>query len=294
MKQKHSIGHIICILCVFAWGTTFISTKILLTDFLPIEILFFRSVLAVIALTLLYPKRLKSTTLQQELILAGAGLSGVTLYFLSENIALTYTQAANASVIVSIAPILTALLSFLFLKQKPHLRFFLGFLAAITGIFVISFHGTTQLSLNPLGDLLAFAAAGSWAIYSILVKKISAWGYPTILTTRRIFLYGILFMIPFIIKMNFSLHLQRFTNPLYLFNILFLGIGASAACFVGWNYAIKLLGPLRSSVYIYLVPVITVVSSVLILNETVTLLSIIGTALALLGLLISENRSKKK
>jgi len=205
------------------------------------------------------------------------------------------TQASNASVIVSIAPILTALLSFLFLKEeKPSIRFFLGFLAAITGIFAISFSGATQLSLNPAGDILALLAAASWAIYSILVKKISAWEYPTILITRRIFTYGILFMIPLLIKTDFSLNLQRFTNPLYLFNVLFLGVGASAACFVGWNYGIKLLGPLRSSVYIYLVPVITVISSILVLKESITPVGALGTALALLGLLISEGRWQKK
>jgi len=295
MKQKHSIGHLICILCVLVWGTTFIASKTLLHDFLPAELLFFRSTLAVIALTCISPKRLKSTTFRQELMLAGAGLFGVTLYFLLENIALTYTQASNASVIVSIAPILTAFLSFIFLKQeKPSLRFFLGFLSAITGIIAISFSGATQLSLSPKGDILALGAALSWAAYSVLVKKISAWELPIILVTRRIFTYGIFFMIPFMFKTDFSFNIQRFTNPVYLFNILFLGVGASAACFVGWNYSITILGPLRSSVYIYLVPVIAVIASVLILDETVTLFGMIGTILALLGLLISGSKSKSK
>ena len=74
----------------------------------------------------------------------------------------------------------------------------------------------------------------------------------------------------------------------YLLNIIYLGLGASAMCFVTWNYAVKVLGAVRTSIYIYMVPVVTIVTSVLILDEPVTWLSAAGTALAILGLVISE------
>ena len=295
MKQKNSIGHIICILCVLVWGTTFISTKTLLLDFLPVELLFFRATLAVIAMLIFCPKFLKGTSLRQELLMAAAGFFGITAYSLLEIIALVYTQASNVGVIVSVAPFFTAILSILFLKQeKPKSFFFLGFIVAMIGILMISFSNITELSLNPTGDILAIGAALSWAIYSILIKKISAWDYPTILTTRRIFFYGILFMIPFMLRMGFTWNLSRFANPINLFNIIFLGVGASALCFAGWNYAIKILGPLKTSVYIYLVPVIAVATSVAFLDERLTFIGIVGTIFTLLGLLVSEYKSKKK
>ena len=128
----------------------------------------------------------------------GAGLCGVCLYYLLENIALTFTMASNVGVIISVAPFFTALLSRLFLKQEERLNigFFIGFLVAIAGIALISFNGSA-LHLNPAGDLLALLAAFIWACYSILTRKISSYGYNTILTTRRVFLYGLLFMIPY-------------------------------------------------------------------------------------------------
>lgn len=70
-------------------------------------------------------------------------------------------------------------------------------------------------------------------------------------------------------------------NPLYLLNILFLGLGASALCFVTWNLAVTLLGAIKTSVYIYMVPVITVVMSILILQEQITILTAVGTTLIL-------------
>src|SRR5699024_2604346 len=125
------------------------------------------------------------------------------------------------------------------------------------GIVLISLNGSA-LQLNPVGDLLALLAAVLWACYSILTKKIAGVGFRTILTTRRVFCYGILFMVPALFLFGFRLDLGRFANPAYLLNILFLGLGASALCFVTWNAAVKLLGAVKTSVYIYLVPVITV------------------------------------
>ena len=69
----------------------------------------------------------------------------------------------------------------------------------------------------------------------------------------------------------------------YLLNILYLGLGASALCFVTWNLAVKVLGAVKTSVYIYMVPVITVVTSVLVLKEPVTWFSVMGTVLAVAG-----------
>lgn len=295
MENRNKAGHLCALLTIIIWGTTFISTKILLVDFQPVEILFFRFVMGLLALLIIYPHRLKTTTKRQELTFALAGLCGICLYYLLENIALTYTMASNVGVIISVAPFFTAIMSHLFLKEEGKLRanFFIGFVVAMIGIFLISFNGS-KLELNPVGDLLALLAAFVWACYSILTKKISSYGYHTILTTRRVFFYGILFMIPTLFMFDFHLELSRFTNPVYLFNIIFLGLGTSALCFVSWNLAVKVLGAVKTSIYIYMVPVITVVTSTLILHEQITALSIIGTLLTLAGLFLSERKTMRK
>lgn len=294
MEHRPAAGHLAALLTIMIWGTTFISTKVLLTGFLPVEILFFRFVMGLLALLAVCPRRLKGTTARQEFAFAAAGLCGVCLYYLLENIALTYTMASNVGVIISVAPFFTALLSHLFLHQDEKLRpgFFLGFAVAMAGIILISFNGSS-LQFGPTGDLLALLAAFLWACYSILTKKISSYGYPTILTTRRIFFYGILFMVPALFFFDFQWDLTRFTNPVYLLNILFLGLGASALCFVTWNFAVKRLGAVRTSIYIYMVPVITLIASVLILHEPFTWMTGVGMFLTLAGLLLSEYKTKK-
>lgn len=295
MESKKAIGHLAALLTIVIWGTTFISTKILLVDFQPVEILFFRFVMGFLVLSAVCPHRLKTADCKQELTFVLAGLCGICLYYLLENIALTFTLASNVGVIISVAPFFTAILAHFVMKSEEKLRsqFFIGFVVAMAGIILISFNGS-KLEINPLGDLLAVVAALVWACYSILTRKISSFGYPVILSTRRTFFYGILFMIPALFVFDFQADLSRFTNITYLFNILYLGLGASALCFVTWNFAVKELGAVKTSVYIYMVPVITVVTSVLVLHEQLTLLAGLGTFLTLIGLFLSEYKEERK
>ncbi|MDE7286130.1 MAG: DMT family transporter [Lachnospiraceae bacterium] len=229
MENKKTAGHLAALFTIIVWGTTFISTKVLLVDFSPVEILFFRFVMGFAALFLACPHRLKVVSRRQEATFALAGLCGICLYYLLENIALTYTMASNVGVIISVAPFFTAILSRLFLKAEGKLRanFFIGFVVAMTGVVLISFNGS-KLELNPMGDVLAVLAAFVWACYSILTRKISSFGYLVILTTRRTFFYGILFMIPALFLFDFEIGVDRFANITHLLNILYLGLGASA------------------------------------------------------------------
>ena len=100
-------------------------------------------------------------------------------------------------------------------------------------------------------------------------------------------------MIPTLFFFDFQTGLSRFYNITYLFNIFYLGLGASALCFVTWNFAVKILGAVKTSVYIYMVPVITIVTSVLILAEPVTWISAVGALLAISGLFLSEYTGKR-
>jgi len=271
-----------------------VSTKLLLDSFTPLEILLFRFLIGFFVLLLLYPKLFKIRNLQEEILFAAAGLCGITFYYLLENIALTYTTASNAGVIVSISPFLTAILARIFLQgEKPGPFFYLGFLFALSGIFLISFSGNSQWSLSPIGDLLALSASVVWAFYSILSRKIGTLGYNTIQTTRRTFFYGVLFMLPALALMDFQIDAKRLSDPFLLSNLLFLGIGASALCFVTWNLAVRFLGAIKTSVYIYLVPVITVAMSVIILKDPLTWMTILGIVLTLAGLFLSEMKAKE-
>ncbi|WP_342481962.1 DMT family transporter [Paenibacillus sp. FSL L8-0340] len=291
-ERKATAGHLLALLTILIWGTTFISTKILLVDFTPIEILFFRFIIGYVALSLIYSRPLRTKSFKEELLFIEAGLCGVTLYFLVENIALVYTLASNVGVIVSIAPFFTALAAHFFLEEeKLNSQFMTGFLIALAGIVLIGLNGSFNLQLNPIGDLLAFLAPALWAIYSVLMRKISALQHHTIGATRRVFFYGLLFMLPALLLFDFRLGLDRLLSLSNVSNLLFLGLGASALCFVTWNRVVGILGAVKTSVYIYIVPVVTVAASALFLHENITWVTVAGTLLTLAGSYISERKA---
>lgn len=287
-------GHALACMTILIWGTTFISTKVLLRDITPLQILFTRFMIGYLALWAVCPRLTKIRRKKEELYFLAAGLCGVTLYFLMENIALTYTQASNVGIIVAVSPFFTMFFGIWLLKQRrPGVRFFIGFLIAMTGILCISLEGSQRLQLNPKGDLLALGAAAVWALYSTITKKISGFGYTTIPMTRRIFFYGLLCMLPVILFSGMKLPAMEQLTMVNIANILFLGLGASALCFVSWNSAVRILGTVQTSVYIYAVPVVTTLASVWILKETVTVIGIAGIVMILSGLLMSQNEKEE-
>ena len=200
-------------------------------------------------------------------------------------------MASNVGVIVAVAPFFTAMLTRLVYGDRLGRGFLLGFVIAMAGICIIMFNGQ-ELHVDPLGDALAFLAALVWAFYSVILRKIGTFGYGTIQTTCRTFMYGILFMVPAALALGFSPDLGALAEPDMLGHMLFLGVVASAMCFVTWGFATRRLGAVETSAYIYLIPVVTVVSSALFLDEDITALAVLGTVMTLAGLIISEFAGK--
>ena len=288
-KNKTMIAHAVGVFTAIIWGTTFISTKVLLKNFEPTEVLIYRFVIGYLALALIRPRPMAFKGWINEFWFAMAGFSGVTIYFLCENVALTHTLVSNVGVIVSTAPMFTALLAFVFLKsEKPTLHFFMGFIVSIAGILLINYNGRTELHVSPIGDLLAVAAALVWAVYSIILKKHLSMKEDIIAATRRIIFYGIITMIPSCLLIEGTFSLQKVMVPVNFWNLLYLGVGATAICYFTWNWTVEKIGAVKASVYIYLVPAITIFASVLILKEKLTPLVLIGAILTVVGLLISE------
>lgn len=301
MNNKTVLAHAAALITVLIWGTTFVATKILLGHFSAVEILFIRFVLGFASLWLAsipeysQKKEQPPCNFRHELYFAAAGLAGVTLYYLLENIALSYSTASNVGIIVAISPIFSALLAGLFLKgEKISFRFVIGFIAAVSGIVLVSLNGNLVLRINPLGDVLAAFAAVVWAVYSILQKKIQAFGYSVIVLTRKTFFYGILFMIPALAVMGFHPDLSFLAEPKTIAAFLYLGVGACGVCFATWNFVLHNLGAMKASAYIYLVPFVDILFASWILKERITWAAVLGTLLILTGLYLSERRSLKK
>ena len=281
-KQKNILYHAIAILTVVIWGTTFVSTKILInTGLSPVEILLYRFVLAYFCILTVAHKKLWANCLKDELLMLLSGICGGSLYFIAENTALGITLASNVSLLICTAPIITALLSCLFNKEVLQKHLLYGSFVALTGVGLVVFNGSVLLQVNPLGDFLTLVAAISWAFYCILLKRLSA-RYSVLFITRKVFFYGILSLLPYLIFVSPSVHIELLQYPVVYLNLLFLGCIASMLCYLMWNTAVRALGASRTTNYIYIIPLVTFLTSAFFLSEPLSILSLVG-AFSIIG-----------
>ena len=279
---------------IACWGLTFISFRVTLNYFTSAQIMLLRCIIAYLSLWAIYPHAHKSEGLKQELLLLLTGGCGTTLYVILSNEALLRTGTANVSVFSSLSPIWTALLLPLFFRDsKISGRILIGFVIATVGAALVSTGGRISLGGSLFGDGLAIACGIVWAIYSILLRKIKS-QYPQFYITRRIFLYGILLVIPVLIIQGDPIDLTAFTKPQAVFNLLFLGLVAYTFCHIGWAVSIKRMGSVWTSQFTYLEPIVTMIGSVLILNEHISPVMLVGTILILAGVIYADGNLLKR
>ena len=165
--------HITAALTAAVWGTTFISSKLLLDEGLsPAAIMTLRFALAYVCMLPFLRGRIFADNWRDELQMALLGITGGSLYFLLENTALLYTQASNVAIIIAATPLLTTLAVHRIVRQESAgRRLYICSLISLAGVALVVFNGQFLLKLNPRGDLLTFGAAITWVIYSILVAS---------------------------------------------------------------------------------------------------------------------------
>lgn len=282
--SKTLFYHALSIMVVLIWGVTFVNSKVLLNHGLEAhEIFTVRFLLAYICVWFISPRKLFADSLKDEWFMFLLGITGGSLYFVTENMAVKIGYVSNVSFIVCTAPLLTTILALMFVKEVRATRsLVLGSLLDVVGVALVVFNGQVVLKLDPLGDALALAAALCWAVYSLLLRKVAR--YNSAFVTRKVFFYGLLTVLPCYFVQPWSFPLQGFLDAAVIGNLLFLGFVASFACFALWSFVSQKLGALAVSNYVYLNPVSTVVASALVLHEQMTWMAMLGSAMILSGL----------
>ena len=295
---KKGIGHLMAFVTVAIWGSTFVFTKMLLLNGLsPAQIFTLRFMIAYVLLlafelaTRRQSFRLVSRSWRDELMLLLLGVSGGSLYFLTENAAMLYTTATNTSLIVCSCPLFAMLLIALVYRKSE--RFtgvqVVGSLLACLGMAVVVMNGHFVLHLSPVGDLLAFAACLCWAVYSLLMKAVTE-RYSTFFITRKVFFYGLLTILPYYVVFPGFPSVEVIFSRGVIWNLLFLSVVASMVCFLVWNWVIRRLGAVIATNWVYFNPITTILFAWWLLHEQITPWFLLGTVLILTGMFLCEKR----
>ena len=186
----------------------------------------------------------------------------------------------------------------------------IGSLLAICGAAVVSLNGVFELAMHPLGDLMALGGMLCWGVYSILIVMANKCGLSVMAITRKVFGWAIMMMLPvviwgatesgfyaldgsFSVCTDIGLNVERFSRPLNCVNLFFLGLCASALAFAFWSKACAVLGVVKTTICLYLEPIIAVIFAVLFLGEAVSLMSIVGGVVIAIGVCLANRREGK-
>ncbi len=295
-KYTTLLAHLGAIAVMLAWGTSFLSTKVLMVNggFTPVEMFVYRFAGAYLILLALTWKRIRSNSWRDELTMLLCGVCSGSLYYILENYALQLTTTANVSMLASISPLFTTLLMVVFYHMKLKMGVLFGSITAFIGVVCIIFSHGESIEFRPAGDLLALSASLGWAVYTIAIKRITP-HYSSLFITRKMFFYGVLTACPLLFLQNEPYHLQLLfdmSQPQYLLNMGFLVLICSCAGFFLWNEVMKALGPVSSNNYLYVQPLVTMVAGYFLLGEQIFPLGYLGCVLIIGGLIMADKIKK--
>ena len=288
------IYHLVAFATVAIWGCTFVSTKVLMLNGLsPAQIFTLRFLIAYVMMLAVYHSRLWADSCRDELKMMLLGISGGSLYFLSENEAMNFTSTTNTSLIVCSCPLFATLLVRLVYRSTTRISMMQlgGSLLAFAGMVIVVLNGRFVLHLSPLGDALAFTACLSWSVYSLLMKWVSA-KYGAAFITRKVFFYGVLTILPYYIFYPTLPTAAVLTKPVVVGNLAFLGCLASMICFLTWNWCISKLGAVKATTWVYFNPITTMIFASWVLGEKITPFFLAGATCTLLGMFVADRSTK--
>lgn len=280
------------IMSISFWGISFVSTKAVLDKLDPYTLLVLRFGIGALFLLVLlvlkrYPLNIPLKYIPHLIVL---GILGVFIHQVIQATALLTINASAAGWIISFSPVFTVILSVFFLHEKMTLLKASGIVVAIIGVLLVttsSNQHSLQLPVN-IGYLLMILSTLNWAIYSVLLKKLDI-QLPSLVVTFYMCLIGFTLTTPFLVR-NKGWEIMPFLTSVEWAHLLFLGVFVSGVAYWYWAKALEVLEASQVSLFLYLEPVATLITAVLLLREKIIPVSILGGVIIIVGVIVANGR----
>jgi len=273
-------------------GISFVSTKAVLDKLDPYTLLVLRFGIGALFLLVLlvlkrYPLNIPLKYIPHLIVL---GILGVFVHQVIQATALLTINASAAGWIISFSPVFTVILSVFFLHEKMTVLKASGMIVAIIGVLLVTTSNNQQsfqLSIN-VGYLLMILSTLNWAIYSVLLKRLHI-QLPSLVVTFYMCLIGFTLTTPFLVR-NKGWEMMPFLTNVEWAHLLFLGVFVSGVAYWYWAKALEVLEASQVSVFLYLEPVATLVTAILLLQEKIIPVSILGGIIIIIGVILVNGR----
>ncbi|MCD5414447.1 MAG: DMT family transporter [Clostridiales bacterium] len=292
--SNNKIGSIAMFICAFIWGISFVSIKVVVAVLEPMTLGFLRFSLASTLLFILVNIKKQNLTIDKEdyFLMFVAGAIGITAYFYFEFNGVRITTASTASLIIASIPVISALAESIVYKTKIISKKWMSLFLSIFGVLlIVGFNYRELIATGFLkGYLMMFAAAFTAVAYSLSTKPLfKRYDYLTIVFYQS--LIGTIFFIPFMIFEDNNWLMLDLTIVL---NIIFLGVFASAIGFYLYLIGLKHLGISNSAIFLNVIPIVSVIVSIIFLGERITHFQFIGGLFVISSVYLVNKPSGKK
>lgn len=283
------------ILPMFFWGMSFVWLKIVYKYFGPITTVFLRLIIATLFLSIIIvflkkKEKIKKGDLKYFFLLA---FFQPFCYFLGESFGVKYVSATLSSIIISTIPVVTPVFAFFILKERLSIANIFGLILSFAGVVIMILNPNLSLNASTIGLISLSFAVISAVFYSLIVKKISE-KYSSFTIVNVSNFIGIFLFLPLFLTFEFKDFLNVKVNFELVSTLLLLAILCSALAFVLLTIAIREIGVSKTNVFTNTIPVFTAIFAFFMLGEQFTTQKLIGMAIVIIGLIISQTKNKKK
>jgi drug/metabolite transporter (DMT)-like permease len=291
-KKAFSITDLYLLLAVIIWGSDYPFAKIALQEVSPVSFSAMRTAISTVVLMPFFIKREKdwSVSVRHFLWLAGLALLGTFFNRVFWSIGLSLTTASNSALLMATSPIFVLIGSSLFLRAEVTFRTGVGILISFVGVFLVirgDWKGRVMRSETFQGDLIIIAAAVFWALFTVLAKKLLK-EHSSLKVTAYVMFIGTILFLPFFPNEKGGGWGE--ISALAWFSVLYVAILGNCVAYFFWIRGIQNIGPLRTILYQYLIPVTAILFSIPFLKETVTATQVWGAAVVFGGIFLARSR----
>lgn len=280
------LGSIYLALAASIWGGMYVVVKVVVAIIPPLELVWIRYVIAILALVIIGLIKRQSWRISKRHIplIVAIGVIGNAISIVTQEYGTMLSSAQMGAIITSSTPAFMVIFARLILKEKLNIKKGVSVCLATIGVLLIVGNGHINMS-SQLGGISLLMAALTWALMSILIKRVPSSYSPVVVTTYSI-LVAILVLTPFVYKGLGEIHISKLTDPTIGGGLLYLGIVSTALAFILWNRGLQLLNASSGGLFFFFQPLVGTLLGWLLLGESIGGTFLIGSFLILSGVLL--------
>lgn len=280
------LGSIYLALAASIWGGMYVVVKVVVAVIPPLELVWIRYVIAILALFIIGLIKRQSWRINKRHIplIVAIGVIGNAISIVTQEYGTMLSSAQMGAIITSSTPAFMVIFARLILKERLNMKKGISVGLATLGVLLIVGNGHINMS-SQLGGISLLMAALTWALMSILIKRVPSSYSPVVITTYSI-LVAILVLTPFVYKGLAEIHISKLTDPTIGGGLLYLGIVSTALAFILWNRGLQLLNASSGGLFFFFQPLVGTLLGWLLLGESIGGTFWIGSFLILSGVLL--------